>query len=163
MNNSTDCLFQLMKQFDIKSSIGDYILCALFIALIIRAFLCIFKAWAVINGELDKEDKSKIICNKQPWKGQPYWSIFLNSFFSNKKDVMIDDYWLPAIVGFAELLVFPILMSIGKWIFIGAWMGIKTASSWGGWQNYRTAYNRFLLGNILSVMGSVIVAFMFLK
>jgi hypothetical protein len=46
----------------------------------------------------------------------------------------------------------------GGWIIgIGAWIAIKTASSWGGWHKTRTAYNRFLLGNILSLGASFLI------
>ena len=45
-------------------------------------------------------------------------------------------------------------MAKGWIVVIGAWIAIKTATSWGGWQRTRTAYNRFLLGNILSLSAS---------
>ena len=66
----------------------------------------------------------------------------------------IDDYWLTVILGSVELFVFPVLIYLGKWSFIGAWIGIKTASTWGPWRKTRTAYTRFLLGNILVLIGS---------
>ncbi|MDO8747859.1 MAG: hypothetical protein Q7J72_01940 [Candidatus Omnitrophota bacterium] len=94
------------------------------------------------------------------WHKKSFGEIFWVSFGSRskEKDIRIKDYWLPALIGISELSVFPILMTQGFWIFIGAWIGIKTASSWGGWQKTRTAYNRFLLGNILSLGFSALIA-----
>ena len=156
MTDSSDCISQLISQINIENPIW-YIICVIFSAIIIRAILCIFKAFAITNGELDNPEM------KIKWKGEKYWPMFFSSFWSNKNHVTIDDYWLPAIVGFAELLVYPFLMSLGKWLFIGAWIGVKTASSWGGWHHYRTAYNRFLLGNMLSLIFSIILAMLFMK
>lgn len=156
MTDSSDCISQLISQINIENPIW-YIICVIFSAIIIRAILCIFKAFAITNGELDNPEM------EIKWKVEKYWPMFFSSFWSNKNHVTIDDYWLPAIVGFAELLVYPFLMSLGKWLFIGAWIGVKTASSWGGWHHYRTAYNRFLLGNMLSLIFSIILAMLFMK
>ena len=156
MANSDDCIAQLISQINIEQPIL-FIICVILSAIIIRALLCILKAFAITNGELDDPEK------KIEWKDEKYWPMFFSSFWSNKKHVTIDDYWLPAIVGFAELLVYPFLMSLGKWLFIGAWIGVKTASSWGGWHHYRTAYNRFLLGNILVLFFSIVLALWFMK
>lgn len=156
MTDSSDCISQLISQINIENPIW-YIICVIFSAIIIRAILCIFKAFAITNGELDNPGMGI------KWKDEKYWPMFFSSFLSNKNHVTIDDYWLPAIVGFAELLVYPFLMSLGKWLFIGAWIGVKTASSWGGWHHYRTAYNRFLLGNMLSLIFSIILAMLFMK
>lgn len=124
------------------------------LTLIIRFIICLFKTWAISNGEVDEvweEEKDKIS------KKYKYWEIFRKSFMSRKGGIKIDDYWLPAIIGVAELILFPILIMKSLWTFIGAWIGIKTASSWGGWQKTRTAYNRFLLGNLLSLTASYVL------
>jgi hypothetical protein len=56
MVNSNDCLSQLLDQIKIASPIL-YFISALIFALIIRALLCFFKAWALTNGELDNPEK----------------------------------------------------------------------------------------------------------
>ena len=123
------------------------------LTLIIRIILSIFKALAINNGEVeDLENKNKI-----KWEKAGFKKAFIHSFWSNGKDIRIDDYWLPAIIGYCELIIFPILMAKGWIVGIGAWIAIKTASSWGGWQKTRTAYNRFLLGNILSLAASFLI------
>lgn len=124
--------------------------------LLIRMILTLFKALAINNGEVDE-------LNLESWKNVGFKKVFLQSFFSNAKDIRIDDYWLPAIIGFSELIIFPLFMAKGWFPTIGAWIAIKTASSWGGWQKTRTAYNRFLLGNILSLSTSFVLWMIFLN
>ncbi len=148
-------LGQIICDFEIINSYCYFGL-AVILTIAIRVLLTFFKAKAIKNGEIEEEKKPK-------WDGKNYWKIFAYSFFSNSKDIRVDDYWLPAIIGFAELLIFPILMFEGLWTAIIAWIAIKTASSWGGWQKTRTAYNRFLTGNILSLASSVFISWLLIK
>ncbi len=125
----------------------------------IRFVLSLFKALAIDNGEIDDSQNKE----ETKWKGKGFCKAFKYSFCSNGSDIRIDDYWLPLLIGIFELSVFPLLIAKDLWVFIGAWIGIKTASSWGGWQKTRTAYNRFLLGNILSLGASYLLALIFFK
>ena len=134
-----------------------YLLILIMGTLIIRSILCLFKALAIKNGEIDdKDEKIKWSCKSRRY-------VFKKSFCSSGKDYKVNDYWLPAIIGFFELIVFPPMMAQSLWKYIGAWIAIKTASSWGGWQKTRTAYNRFLLGNILSLGTSYILGLVFFR
>ncbi|MFB3919728.1 MAG: hypothetical protein ACE14U_06640 [Candidatus Velamenicoccus archaeovorus] len=126
---------------------------------VIRVILACFKAWAINNGESDDVNNEY----EDKWKGEGFKRCFERSFSSDAGDVRIDDYWLPAIIGYSELICFPVFMA-NNWIpAIAAWIAIKTASSWGGWQKTRTAYNRFLLGNILSLTASFFMYLIFLR
>ena len=136
-----------------------YVMTITLLTLLIRSILCSFKALAIKNGEIDEIWES----DENKWSKRKYGKIFKKSFWSSSGDIKIDDYWLPAFIGFFELSAFPLLMAKDLWVFIGAWIGIKTASSWGGWQKTRTAYNRFLLGNILSLGVSYLLALLFFK
>lgn len=118
--------------------------------LLIRAIHTCFRAKAIKNGEIDDPEKN----DESKWKDKELKDIFYASFCSTGNDIRIDDYWLPAIIGIFELTFYPVLMVNGYWTAIAAWVAIKTASSWGGWQKTRTAYNRFLVGNILSLLAS---------
>jgi len=66
------------------------------------------------------------------------------------------DYWVPTIVGTVELAIYPILISLGSWQAISAWIGIKTAGEWR-WKGKddkdkdRQGYTNFLLGNALVI------------
>jgi hypothetical protein len=141
---------QIKDMFSIIPNGWFWILAGIF-TLIIRFLLTLFKACAINNGEADDKDE------KHNFKDIGFIKALKISFFSTGNDVRIDDYWLPALIGYSELIIFPILMAKGWVVGIGAWIAVKTASSWGGWQKTRTAYNRFLLGNILSLIASFLI------
>lgn len=137
-----------------------YLVSIIILTILIRLILCWFKSLAVKNREIDLERESET----DKWSSKTRRYIFAKSFKSSGKDFRINDYWLPALIGVSELAIFPILMvKDSGWIVIGAWIGIKTASSWRGWQKTRTAYNRFLLGNILSLGVSWLLYLTFFK
>lgn len=139
-----------MKEYGITNP-TCYIISVVFFVLIIRCLLCVLKAWGIKNGEInDKEGNCKYEQRDGPfWRR---WGDCFKGFYLPDKN--IDDHWLPAMIGFCELSAYPVLMQQGKWYFIGAWIGVKTASQWGGWSNNRNAYNRFLLANILALSAS---------
>jgi hypothetical protein len=141
-------------RWGVKCTLPYYILAVLLLTLAIRVFLCLIKARAIREGAQDMPGKK--------WSEARYWYIFRVSFVSFGYDWNIDDYWLPAIIGAAELFAFPLLMSKGAWSFIAFWMGMKTVVSWKGWEKTRTGYNRFLVGNILSLACSVVLTWVFL-
>lgn len=141
-----DEMIQIKDIFSLTPNCWFWILSGI-LTLIIRTILVIFKALAINNGEAD-DPKNK---EEEKWEGKGFRKTFTHSFWSNGKDIRIDDYWLPSIIGYFELIIYPFLMSKGLFVGIGAWIAIKTASLWGGWQKTRTAYNRFLLGNLLSL------------
>ena len=131
-----------------------YVLAVLVVSFGIRVFNCMFKAHAIRGGAQDHEHGIQ-------WSQHSYSDIFWASLCSFGHDWNIDDYWLPYIIGVAELLTYPILMSNGAWGVIGFWIGVKTAVSWRGWERTRTGYNRFLVGNIVSLGCSVLLSWYF--
>jgi hypothetical protein len=134
-----------------------FFFCAGLFTVIIRTILSLFKALAINNGEIDK-------CNQVQWKNKGFWLAFKHSFcFSTAKDIRIDDYGLPALIGYSEVVFYPLFITNGWFPAIGAWIAIKTASSWSGWQKTRTAYNRFLLRNILSLNASLLMYSLFIR
>lgn len=146
MNNTIE-----LKDFFMQIPNYWFFISAVVLTLLIRSILTIFKALAINNGEVDDTK------NRRKWRSRGFSNAFKHSFWSNGKDIRIDDYWLPAIIGCAELIVFSLFMAKGWVVGIGAWIAIKTATSWGGWQKTRTAYNRFLLGNILSLSAAYLI------
>jgi hypothetical protein len=141
-----DTVIKIKDIFSLIPNIWFWIIAGI-LNVAVRAILVIFKALAINNGEADDSKNEK----EFKWEGQGFRKVFKHSFLSNGKDVRIDDYWLPSIIGYFELIIFPLLIAKDLIVVIGAWMAIKTASSWGGWEKTRTAYNRFLLGNLLSL------------
>jgi len=90
-------------------------------------------------------------------KDMSYLKIFLKLLGGFSGDTQLDDYWLSGLVGFSELVVYPVLIFQHKWYYIGFWILIKTTANWGKWKKSRTIFNRFLFGNILSLFFSYIV------
>jgi hypothetical protein len=73
----------------------------------------------------------------------------------------MSDYWHPSVLGFLELLVFPVLMTVGAWTAIGAWFTLKTVAQWENWKTSRHMFNRFLIGNALLLIAAYILARVF--
>lgn len=151
--NSPITLRDLIAQINIDSGCR-YVFFAIALSFIIRLILCVFKAKALVKGESDT--------NENNLKGNDFKTIFWQSFLSNSGDVRIDDHWLPLLLGGVELIVFPFFMAQGYWEALMGWIGVKALSSWGG-RNTRTAYNRFLFGNIITLASAVALAMIFIK
>ena len=97
--------------------------------IVIRAILSIFKSWAIIQGEADKEDGEK-------FRGERKFCVALKqSFFSGSGHRNIDDHWLPFWIGLIEVYIYPVLMASGKWKEIGFWIGVKAASQLVSWHD----------------------------
>jgi hypothetical protein len=72
------------------------------------------------------------------------------------KEQKHDDHWHPFILGLFELSAYPVLMVTENWTFIGAWLAFKTLAQWKRWEEKRTAFNRFLIGNLLVLFLSML-------
>jgi hypothetical protein len=75
-----------------------------------------------------------------------FWKCFRGY---GSKDPNNNDHWHPFILGLFELSAYPVLMKTENWSFIGAWLAFKTLAQWKRWEEKRTAFNRFLIGNAL--------------
>jgi uncharacterized membrane protein HdeD (DUF308 family) len=75
----------------------------------------------------------------------------------NPDDLHRSDFWLTTILGSLELLSYPVLLKIELWTVIGAWIGFKTVAQWRVWTESRSQFNRYLTGNALVIMASVLV------
>lgn len=60
-------------------------------------------------------------------------------------------------------MAYPLLLVLGKVEIIGAWIGIKTAGGWMGWQASRTSFNRFLLFNLLNLSVAYLLLSLFVE
>jgi|GEM_PF-3411292 len=130
---------------------------AFFWALIIRVILCFFKSFAISCGEADKdksEDEFKLCDN---WR---FRESFWRSFSSRTDSLVVCDYWLPFIIGFFDILIYPIFFKLNLLPAIAFWLGYKVLASWNV---MRQAYVRFLLGNILAIFFALIMYIEFLK
>ena len=58
-----------------------------------------------------------------------------------------------SILGFIELLTFPILLRVDGYAIVGAWIAFKTVAQWSKWTQYnRLTFNRYLIGCAIQVL-----------
>jgi len=140
----------IIKDLIIKNFNFSYLVIVLILSLIIRAIMSVLKGLAIMQGEADDEG----------FKFSKEWNLeqaIRRVFRGFNTSAKVDDYWLTFFLGSVELFSYPILINIQKWEFLGAWIGIKVASTWGTWQKSRTAYTRFLCGNLLVIIASFFI------
>ena len=75
----------------------------------------------------------------------------------------LDDYLYPFYLGFIEFLSYPVLMTADLWSFIGVWLAFKTVGQWEHWKKSRHTFNRFLIGNALVLILSLLIMVGFLQ
>lgn len=129
-----------------------YFVVAGLFSIVIRFILCLFRAKAHTSGETAIENHNKFT----------YRQYLRQSFLSNGKAIEVDDYFLPLIIGYFELITFPILLEYKQISVLGGWLALKAIGSWNT-KNSRTAYNRFILGNILSITFSYLLFAIFIR
>jgi len=120
-----------------------YAVCFVFFQVVIRTFLLAFKTAFMRTQEKNQEGR---------------WKIFWALFFSRRESPEENDYYLPVFLGTIEQIFYPFFIIMGRWDFIGAWIGIKTAAQWTHWKEHRHVYMRFLVGNALVVLASFILS-----
>jgi hypothetical protein len=135
----------VLGRYQLQVSCLRYFVTCLVITILVRALQSFFKAQA-FKYESDSGDSKGSLSEV----AKPYWSLWWK-FFTGFKLEKHSDLFLPTFIGWAELAAYPVLFVLGQYLFIGAWLGIKTAGSWKGWQTSGTAYNRFLLFNLLNL------------
>ncbi len=69
----------------------------------------------------------------------------------------LDDYLYPFYLGCIEFLSYPVLIAADLWSFIGAWLAFKTLGQWEHWKKSRHTFNRFLIGNALVIILSLLI------
>ncbi len=135
-----------MPQWELTVSFCSYATRAIVAALLVRAFISTFKAWAMGGGEHLKDGETSDASMSASWRKR-WWIAFSGFPF----DAKVNDYWLPLIIGVSELMVYPVLLAANQFEVIGGWIAIKTAGQWRAWEHSRTAFNRFLVGNLCSL------------
>lgn len=126
-------------------SAAGYFGLAFLAALAIRFVLAILKGLEALPGAWDD-----FLC---AWKG---------AFGGFSPRESHRDHWVPFVLGFLEISVFPFLVRKDAWTFVAAWIAFKTVAQWDQWKVNRSAFNRFLIGTILTVAASVLLAWGFL-
>jgi hypothetical protein len=133
--------FIIIKDYNIDN-VKIYIAYAILFSLIVRIILSIFRSL-----EITSENNNN----------NTFFFNFWLRFSGRDKDPEKADYWLPFLIGFLELLVFPFLIKSGLWAGIAFWIGLKTAAQWQAWKDKRQVFNRFLLGSTIIIILSFTV------
>lgn len=77
--------------------------------------------------------------------GKRFWIAFCG--FGDNSSVPANDYWQTFLLGFLEISIFPVLITINKPEYVAGWLVLKTLPQWKYWSDKRNIYNRFLIGN----------------
>jgi len=143
-------VFPTKEMINLNISWYMYLLWSFVLSLMVRAILCVWRAWLPKAEEAAKNGE---------WDKIKYWKRYLASGKGFGKTFGIDvreqgDYWLSYLIGVAELLAYPILFRFDQVGAIGGWIALKTVGNWGVWQKRRNAFLNLLWGNILIIVGS---------
>jgi hypothetical protein len=101
-----------------------------------------------------------VIIGFEPGRSSYYCERWKDAFFGREGG---GNHWSSTALGVLEALSYPVLMVTDNWSFIGAWLGFKTVAQWSVWQNKREAFNRFLIGNLLLLIISLLLLSKFVK
>ncbi len=149
----------LFKEDSLRNvSVISYLIGVFLADCLIRFILCVWREFELHHPPtLDLDPK------KPPSKPEKtFWPSVKDAFTSKHHSALVKDYWHPFALGFFELFFYPLLMVESEWIPIGWWIGLKTAASWKGWNEKRENYSRFLIGNALIIIMSIILADLFI-
>lgn len=143
-------VFSIMSGWQLNTCWLWYLLWVAAGVVVIRAIIAAFKGLAIAGGEHMENTKEVSPEDRELQKAsfiRRWWSSFLGFGPSHS----VNDYWLPALVGMAELAAYPVLIVTGNIAVIGAWIAIKTTGQWRVWAQSRTAFNRYLFANLLTI------------
>ncbi len=108
-------------------------------AVVSRLIFSAFRARAMVVGDYPEHDAS------DRWTFRPAFWVCFHGWGSDKRH---HDLLLPFLIALIDLLVYPILLQLGYFVTIGAWLALKTSGQWSGWRISRTSFNRFLFSNL---------------
>ena len=134
----------LLYGWKLNVSWCEYVLLCLLLALVIRVAHSFVRALAIIRSDYPGAKPQNTPTDLRTG----FWWC-LNGFKKHKEH---SDLWIPTALGFLELAIYPILLSLQYYAVIGAWVSIKTAGSWMGYSKSRTSFNRFLLFTVITVL-----------
>lgn len=120
-----------------------YLLYCALVALFLRVILCMFKARGIQRGEHLKDGARN--------EYKKFWSAFWVAFKGFGGGMHIEDLWFPYLIGVGELAAYAVLLASDRLEIIAGWLVLKVAGGWSVWQHSRTAFNRFLVINLLDI------------
>jgi len=129
----------LMSDWSVKGSTQSYLVMCALLAIIVRVVHCMIKALPTGRGEHGEAPAE--------W---PFIKRFGFAFWGFDRNILTD-FWLGAIIGFAEISFYPVLIFTNNLSAIGGWLAIKTAGGWNLWHEQPIAFNRFLVTNLVNL------------
>lgn len=135
-----------------------YLLFAFAIQIVIRILISIIRNieyhWPGANG-LGVSSKSS-----SHFEHGIIWNIVLD--ISGFHPELAQRDWLQSLLlGYLELLAFPVLIHSNRWEGIGLWISLKAVPHWKQWLSHGESYSRFFIGNGLVVTGSYVLSHFF--
>jgi len=117
--------------------------------IMVRVVHCVIKAWSVGVREIRESGETKVL-----GEGLAQLSFVkrFNAALHGFKKNTLPDLWLGAIIGFAEISFYPVLIFTNNLSAIGGWLVIKTAGQWKMWQDNPIDFNRFLVTNLINLV-----------
>jgi hypothetical protein len=116
---------------------------ALAFASLIRVVLSLVRAYKARNTP-------ETLAHRRFWFAYGYYLRGLDPCRTSSRDY--GEYFASFLVGFIELLAFPVMFVLGLDTYIGAWIGLKTISIYFRWSGDRVVFNLFLAGNAATVV-----------
>jgi len=130
------------------SSVWHFWLWLFVFAVVIRVVISIFTLWA---HRKERHSQWRLL-----WRDcvTDYIRVLLG--YHNE----LYDLGITFLIGIGELAAYAVLIRFRQIAVIGAWLALKTAASaaWKHWQEKPTAYTRFLLGNMLTILGAFLLS-----
>lgn len=122
----------------------NYLLFCLTLAIVLRILHSFLRALAVQRGDFPEANSQNTI--------REFPRAFRLCFIGVGPHKEHLDLWIPFVIQLCELAIYPLLLVLGDYAVIGAWIGVKTAGGWTGHAQSRTSFQRFLLFNLLTLL-----------
>ncbi len=100
----------------------------------------------------------------------PFWTAFGRIFVGlgagpfpasldhKDREMHRGDYLTAAILGFLELLAYPVLIKAMLYTYVGAWVALKILAQYESWKSDRGRLTQFLIGNAFVLIFSFMIA-----
>lgn len=142
----------LLDDFNIYILPG-YIGAAFFISIVFRMFMSLLQSLELkYSGPKDLIEQKNLI----------FIDVYISFLYGQNPNNNRNDLFYNFLLGFFELLIYPILIKSSNIEIIGAWLGFKALAQWGRWNKERLIYNRFLIANLLIVVISYFLSHIYI-
>jgi hypothetical protein len=114
------------------------------LAILLRILHSTWRALAIQRGDFPESNPRNT--------PRHFWRALSLCFWGINQFKEHSDLWLPTLIGWTELSIYPVLIAMGRYEFIGGWILVKAAGGWTGYAQSRTSFNRFLFFNLVTLI-----------